>query len=540
MKKLVFNLMLLYIAFTQVFYVQAQNKTVEMQTQQAKQILNTLAYYFGNDGIVPTLQLEAKLNQPALYTNYQKPKILLDKKMFEISQSFGKDSTVVLAFVLGHEMAHHYLKHSPGDANDIKTHEKDADKWGCFYAHVAGYKLSPALYASLLDKVYEVYKLNENIAHYPTKEARKKLGLQKIKEIQDFNLGEVFNSGKFLFAMGKVEKSIECLEFIFNKHFKSAEMCNNLAVSYLSKIAQVKPLYQRVFLYPFEFDSNTSLRSASNKVNLPKLFEKSELLLRKALGLRKNYPKARINLACLQIMQGKLGSATDNLLELTNTSGKLLSQAHALLALVYAYRDNHSKATQHFEAAIATPDNYIAKCNYEIYKKLVPQASQKLTSRLKAMKEYEVVDLIEEAKKESLFASQGRAGVQLQAKVFANIDQVKTSKTVVAMRPYFEIRPAKQLLPLGYKYIKIKTEEANLSEDQQSEMLMYEVCFTPRSHPQINLLGVKIGDPVKKLTAVLGKPSQLPGNFYLYQNQQIIIETQKKRIIGWMIYRKVE
>jgi hypothetical protein len=54
------------------------------------------------------------------------------------------------------------------------------------------------------------------------------------------------------------------------------------------------------------------------------------------------------------------------------------------------------------------------------------------------------------------------------------------------------------------------------------------------------LLGVKVGDPVKKLTAVLGKPSQLPGNFYVYQDQQIVIEVKKKRIIGWMIYRKIE
>lgn len=540
MKKLVFSFMLLSIAFTQVFYVQAQNKATQAELQQAQHILNTLAYYFGNDGIVPELQIKSQLNQPAFYTNYQKPQILLDKKMFQISRSFGKDSTVVLAFVLGHEMAHHYLKHSPGDAHDIKTHEKDADKWGCFYAHVAGYKITPELYARLLDKVYEAYKLTENIAHYPSKAARKKLGLQKIKEIQDFNLGEVFNSGKFLFALGKLEKSIECLEFIFNKHFKSAEMCNNLAVSYLSKIAQVKPLYQRVFMYPFEFDSNTSLRSDQTQANLPKLFEKSELLLRQALNLRKGYHTARINLACLQIMQRKFGSATDNLLALTDASGKLLPQAHSLLALVYAYRDNHPKAIQHFEAAIAAPNHHIAKCNYEIYKKLVSKPNQSLLGKLKSMKEYEVADLIEEAKKESLFASVNNAGVNPQAKVFVNIEQLKTSKTVVAMRPYFEVKPAKQLLSSGYQYIKIKTEEPNLGEDQQNNMLMYEVCFTPRHRHQLDLLGVKVGDPVKKLTAVLGKPSQLPGNFYVYQDQQIVIEVKKKRIIGWMIYRKIE
>lgn len=540
MKKLVFNFMLLSIAFTQVFYVQAQNNTTQTEVQQAQNILNTLAYYFGNDGIVPTLQIKPQLNQPAFYTNYQKPQILLDKKMFKMSRSFGKDSTVVLAFVLGHEMAHHYLKHTPGDAHDIKTHEKDADKWGCFYAHVAGYKITPELYARLLDKVYETYKLTENIAHYPSKAARRKLGLQKIKEIQDFNLGEVFNSGKFLFAMGKLEKSIECLEFIFNKHFKSAEMCNNLAVSYLSKITQVKPLYQRVFVYPFEFDSNTSLRSDQTKANLPKLFEKSELLLRQALNLRKGYHTARINLACLQIMQHKFGSATDNLLAITNANGKLLPQAHALLALVYAYRDNHPKATQHFEAAITAPDNHIAKCNYEIYKKLVTKPNQSLLGKLKAMKEYEVADLIEEAKKESLFASASNTGFNPQAKVFVNIEQLKTSKTVVAMRPYFEVKPAKQLLSSGYQYIKIKTEEPNVGEDQQDNMLIYEVCFTPRHRHQLDLLGVKVGDTVKKLAAVLGKPSQLPGNFYVYQDQQIVIEVKKKRIIGWMIYRKVE
>ncbi|EAY24122.1 tetratricopeptide repeat domain protein [Microscilla marina ATCC 23134] len=535
MKKLVFNLMLLSIAFGQVFNVHAQN-----QAQQAKKVLNTLAYYFGNDGIIPELKVRKKLNQPALYTNYQKPQILLDEQMFQISRSFGKDSTVVLAFVLGHEMAHHYLKHSPGDANDIKTHEKDADKWGCFYAHVAGYKVSPELYARLLDKIYEVYKLHENIAHYPAKDARKKLGLQKVKEIQDFNLGEVFNSAKFLYAIGKLGKSIECLEFIFNKHFKSAEMCNNLAVSYLSTIAQVKPLYQRIFLFPFEFDGSTSLRSEQPKVNLPQLFEKSELLLRQALSIRKNYHTARLNLACLQIMQRKFGSATDNLLELANEAGKLPPQAHSLLALVYAYRDNHPKATQHFKAAIAASNNYIARCNYAIYKKLVPQAKDRFSARLKAMKEYEVADLIEEVKKEALHATPNTAGFRPQTQAFAHITQLKTSKTVVAMRPYFEVRPAQKALPSGYHYIKIKTEEANLSEDQQNEMLVYEVCFTPGNNHQLNLLGVKVGDPVKKLTAVLGKPSQLPGNFYIYKNRNIIIETKKNNIIGWMIYRKVE
>lgn len=537
MKKFVLTLML-SLAIVQLCNVYAQ--THQVKVKKAREILRTLAYYFENDGIIPELHIRKQLKQPAFYTNYQKPKILLDDKMFEISRSFGEDSTVVLAFVLGHEMAHHYLKHSPGDINDLKTHEKDADKWGCFYSHVAGYKVTPVLYAKLLDKIYAVYKLSDNIPHYPSKEERKKLGLQKVKEIQDFNLGEVFNSARFLFAMGKLEKSIECLEFIFNKHFKSAEMCNNLAVSYLSKIAQTKPLYQRVFLFPFEFDGNTSLRSANTRINLPQLYEKSELLLRKALSIRKNYETAHLNLACLQIMKKKFGSAIDNLLELKNKQGKLSTNVHALLALAYALKDNHPKAQAHFKEALSAKNNYIAKCNYKIYNVLVQQGATKLSEKLQSMKEYEVADLINDAKKNCMCSAKELDGVGRRTKAFTGVANLSTSKTVIGMQPYFEVKSAQKPLLSGYHYLKIKMEEVAPDESQQKVLSVYELGITPSKNHKLSLSGIKPGDPVKKLTAVFEQPNRIVGNFYIYENHHLIVETQKNNIIGWIIYRKVE
>lgn len=538
MKYVVLSLMLTFTT-TPAFKLKAQKKQTlnQLTAKDAKDILNTLAYYFGHDGIIPELKITQKLKQPAFYTNYQKPQILLDEKMFAISHSFGKDASVVMAFVLGHEMAHHYLKHSPGDVDDIKTYEKDADKWGCFYSHVAGYKVSPKLYARLLDKIYEVYKLNDHIPHYPSKAERKKLGLQKVKEIQDFNLGEVFNSAKFLFVMGKLEKSIECLEFIFNKHFKSAEMCNNLAVSYLRKIAQVKPLYQRVFLFPFEFDGNTSLRSiASGSANLPRLFEKSELLLRKALSIRKNYETAYLNLACLQIMKKKFGSAVETLHELKVKNKQLSNNAHALLALAHAFQNQHKKAQKHFQQAMTDSSNYIVKCNYKIYKLLASSKGQKFSEKLQEMKEYEIADLIENVKKECLCSSSEPAVLNKATQVFGSADQITLGKTVINIRPYFEIKAGKNALPSGYHYLKIKLKKREQTENLET----YEVCFTPKNNHHLRLKEIQLGDSVKKLVSTLQQPNFLLSNFYIYKNHHLIVETRKNRIIGWMIYRKIE
>ncbi|OJJ22890.1 hypothetical protein BKI52_00635 [marine bacterium AO1-C] len=523
-----------------------QNKASASKTMsvtEVKKILHTLAYYFELDGIIPELRMSKQMQQPAMYTNYQKPIITLDHKMLAISQSFGKNAEVVLAFVLGHEMAHHYLKHTPGDVSDLKTYEKDADRWGCFYSHVAGYKITPELYASLLDKIYEEYHLSDNIPHYPKKDERKKLGLQKIQEIQDFNLAEVFNTAKFLFALGKTDQSIACLEFIFNKHFKSAEICNNLAVAYLRKITQTKPLYQRIFLFPFEFDGNTSLRSSnSTSVNLPRLYEKSEILLRKAITLKKEYASAHLNLACLQILKKKYGSAIENLLELKSKAGKLSSQASNLLALAYALKNESAKAEQYFKMATADKSNYIARCNYQIYNTLVKSNPELDFSKVIAsLKSYEVADMIASVQNKCTCNGNKPEMLNLAKQVFPNQSEPSFTKTVINMQPYFEVKSATQLLPSGYRLVKIKLEKINNEEgEDHKELVKYDVCFSSLQNQPIKALNIQSGDPVSKLLSLDIKPSRLLGNFYLYENQHLIVETWQNSVIGWMIYRKIE
>lgn len=543
MKKVVLSLVLF---MTTIATLNGQNNastTKTMSLPEVKKILHTLAYYFELDGIIPELKLSKQMQQPAMYTNYQKPIITLDHRMLEISQSFGKDASVVLAFVLGHEMAHHYLRHTPDDLNDLKTYEKDADRWGCFYSHVAGYKITPALYARLLDKVYEVYQLSESIPHYPKKAERKKLGLQKIQEIQDFNLAEVFNTAKFLFAMGKTDQSIACLEFIFNKHFKSAEVCNNLAVAYLRKITQVKPLYQRIFLFPFEFDGHTSLRShQAVGANLPQLYEKSEILLRKAIRLKKAYTSAHLNLACLQILKKKYGSAIENLLELKNKAGKLSSQASNLLALAHALKNEPAKAEQYFKLATADKSNYIAHCNYEIYNTMLKSNPELDFNKIIAsLKSYEVADIIANVQKKcTCNESPTRTPKQTKNILFT---QEKTSfgKTVINMQPYFEIKPAKQLLSSGYRLVKLKFEEIDPEEeDGPKQLIKYQVGFSSLQNQPLPGVGIKPGDPVAQLLAKNSAPSHLLGNFYLYENQHLIVETWQNTVVGWMIYRKIE
>ena len=45
---------------------------------------------------------------------YLSPKertIYIDQNVLEICKSFGKDSSNTLAFLLGHELTHHYMQH---------------------------------------------------------------------------------------------------------------------------------------------------------------------------------------------------------------------------------------------------------------------------------------------------------------------------------------------------------------------------------------------------------------------------------------------
>lgn len=520
------------------------NTTTKQSVIEVKKILNTLAYCFELDGIIPELRIAKQLKQPAMYTNYQRPVITLDQKMFDISRSFGKDAKTVIAFVLGHEMAHHYLKHSPGDVSDLKTHEKDADRWGCFYSHVAGYKITPTLYSQVIDKIYEVYQLNDHIPHYPEKAARKKLGLQKIQEIQEFNLAEVFNTAKFLFAIGKTDQSIACLEFIFNKHFKSAEICNNLAAAYLKKITQAKPLYQRIFMLPFEFDSNTSLRSDNpSKLNLPVLYEKSEILLRKAISIKKNYAAASLNLASLQILKKKYGSAIENLLELKNQQSKLSSQACNLLALAFALKNEPTKAEKWFKAAMSDPGNHIAKCNYQIYTNLAKSnPEQSFSNTIASLKTYEVADIIEQVQKKCACGNQELAATNSKGVAFPAKPATRLSKTVINMQPYFEIRPATQALPSGYRFVKIKLEEdlEDADENAGKSLIKYEVCFSSENKQTLKGLNIKVGTPIKTLLSKNTQPNRLLGNFYIYENQNLVVEIWQNNVIGWMIYRKIE
>jgi tetratricopeptide (TPR) repeat protein len=347
------------ISKTLGFFILLLSYRSSAQNNFYQDIFHDIAASFGDSKPVPQLEIihrDKRCKIPAQYLP-NRGVIQIEQCLLDLTKEFGKDSTTALAIIMGHELAHYYKQHEwcsefaysvkgTDLGNKIiniskdqrKINESQADDSGLFAIMMAGYKPFD-IFPKIIDKIYNFYKLPEQLEGYPTKEERKRIAQEAEKKAS--KLYPVFLAGNFLFYVADYQKSAECYEYIL-KHFPSREVFNNLGVSKLLYVLSLKDKSDFPFILPIEIDPKTRLvkpvlRNAfdfdEDLVN--EALEEAKKYFNEAIRKDKKYSEAYINFAICLLLQGNNEGALGKLNELAII--KKIQPTNALLVKAIAY-----------------------------------------------------------------------------------------------------------------------------------------------------------------------------------------------------------
>jgi tetratricopeptide (TPR) repeat protein len=352
-----------------VFTLQAQ----ENAEVQIKAVFNRLVTAYGSAKSAPELELmqaNPKSTTPALYA---KPVIKVDRQLYKLCQTFGKDSLNALSVVISHELAHYYYDHSfctdfafairnksKEFATTIKLvnksqkiiYETQADDRGMFYAAIAGYnpfEIQP----KILDIIYSYYKLEDVNEGYPSKSERKEIAQNALVKSQ--KLYAIFQEALRAKEKGDSDTAIELFEEV-NRDFPSRENYSNIGVMKTLKALKLKVLsseeyhHPQRFLYPLEVDNTSRLNQNGTRGSDEEQQEQMTALLKsaqkdfeKAISLDANYTIAYINLACVFDLLDNPEAAIGKIKELPKVEQEK-EAAQRILAIAYYNADMEGKA----------------------------------------------------------------------------------------------------------------------------------------------------------------------------------------------------
>ena len=342
--------------------------------KQMEMVFNQLVSAYGTAKSAPQVIFISDQKTPAFYTTTPKPSIKIDLQLYELCQSFGKDSLSAVSIVISHELAHYYNDHTFctdfafAVSKENKTYasklkvvsktekislETQADYKGLFYCAVAGYtpfEIQP----QLLDAIYKKYNLKEENIGYPSKTERKQIAENALKKVA--NLYLVFQKGLKFKAEKKYTEAIAAFEEV-NNYFPSRENYNNIGVVKTLQALELKILtseeynYPKRFLYPLEIDNSSRLqqndtRSSNDKQEqMTSLLKSAQKDFEKAISLDAVYTKSYINLACVFDLLDNPEAAIGKIKELP-VEKQIEIDAQRILAIAYYHADNDKKAKE--------------------------------------------------------------------------------------------------------------------------------------------------------------------------------------------------
>ena len=325
--------------------------------------------------IVKSKMGPAYISKGTIYIDLKLIESFCDKDNFESK----------MAYVLSHELGHHYLNHSWAQnsglsySNSIgefiednsnqyslkqkKLDESQADLFGGFFSQISGYQ-ALTHGEETLNTIYEEYSLTNEIAGYPSLDERINIVESNIKKSND--LAKIFNFGNMALAIGKLEVARNCFKEILKNNFTSREIYNNLGLSYMLNAIKYSDSPISKYSYPIFIEQNTRAEVVSTRSTFSndpvidlteaiKYFENSK-------RSDEDFEPAKVNLLISNLILRKLNNdLNDNYLNDIETSNiKDHSKLNDLKVLYYLLSGKDRKASK-----IASKGSIISLFNTE-------------------------------------------------------------------------------------------------------------------------------------------------------------------------------
>lgn len=444
---------------------------------------------------------------------HQDGKIIISEALYDLCRTFRRDSLNALAVLLGHELAHHHRQHQWTQTYDPSTNhsnlsvdrrqaeEKEADFYGCYAAHIAGY--NPAVFGNIIEAVYRRFDIRDQ-PDYPTLAFRRKTYQERSQMLQQ--LITTFQAGQYLYALREFEQAELCFKAI-SKEFVSAEILNNQAACKLQIYLKGCDHKVKKFIYPIEFDVSTRLSEGSRGRGVQDIQE-AIALLEQSLKLRQGYEPTRINLACAYLLMKKYKMAIAQIGEITPLS----SNAYTIRAIAY-FEDVEDRQIQRAEADFeqaAKQGGYIGHYNRVMFRKLSSPIDYTL-------------DRIQDWCSELLFSSKPAIRI---------VESENLQKVILKNAPI-----------LKYAVYPFQLVAGIVEQGMVEITLKNKIYVVQSSYRGMTKQGIRIGSGDAQLFQKYGRPADtvhLPRQDHLYiyyakNKQKIIFLSQDKKITQWAV-----
>ncbi len=252
--------------------------------------------------------------------------LTVDLEIYNLCQSFGRQSMDALAFIIGHELAHCYMEHQDfarfnhyhQNEKTKKEPEKAADIYGLFNAYLAGYN-SFQLVPGVIAKVYDAYELSDELSGYPSKQERMAIAQKVRQQVQE--LIDIYEAANYLSAIGQYDLAAASFQYILG-YYQGRELYNNLGVNHALEALYFTAKDYDLYLFPLEIDWNTRIkkpkRDKGDRDLTPYEYEYrmkhlrvAKLFFEKAIEMDPAYFTADINMICVLTLMKRYQDAID-------------------------------------------------------------------------------------------------------------------------------------------------------------------------------------------------------------------------------------
>jgi tetratricopeptide (TPR) repeat protein len=529
--------LLLIVAFTGL-------KALALTTTEKEKIVRTVYDKIwastGNPEDKPKFYFDTKQTSMVAYMMNDKdgfPMIGFEEKAFDICASLGNRRDDAIAYLIGHEITHHNMKHQWGrqftsaysitnlgktirgiDSDGIVRFETQADERGGILSYLAGFNTS-GLGEKLLTAIYDGYGIQDG-PRYPTRQER--IQIAKMQDSIVSTYIKVFEAGNYSALLKEYDVAISCYEYVIGKSFHSREIYNNLGVIYFLKGLDMADMEDIRFIYPVEIDLESRITRGGTKGfgdDVRSTFEKALEYFEKAAQFDKSYSTALLNKSCALTVLEQYTDAeywSKKAIELATKEGRtsVLNNSKLVLALVHEKNSVGDKnlSKKLFDELVAQGHDY-AILNKAIIEG-TPLESLTFTKPLSWSGDNE--------------ASIGSAGIA-------------RAELIDGLRDFSAVELTEEIRVAGNDYLQIgdkKTSVVLVVPFKNSTMIFH---YTQPEYTGQMSKGPKLGASEKDLTVAYGAPNVIlpsrQGWIYLYsKNKMMVFLNEGKTISKWVVY----